>query len=554
MLRVERQDIWTIYIFALFNGLVSLSLPLGIQAIINLIAGGKVNSSWIILVILVIAGVGIAGILQILQLTVTENLQQKIFTRSAFEFSFRIPRVRLDAVGDAYMPEIVNRFFDTLSVQKGLSKILMDFPTALIQVFLGLLLLSFYHPFFILFGLVLLIYAFFIFYFTSRKGLETSLDESNNKYEVAHWLEEVARSMYTFKSGGNDSLVMDKTDESVSSYLHARQKHFSLLRLQFFNLVGFKVFMAAALLLIGGLLVFEQQMNIGQFVASEIIIILILASVEKLIFSMETIYDVLTATEKLGAVTDIPLEREEDDLPLPDAGSGMQVDLKGLHMPSPQMNSRSLEEFELHIPKGQKLAIHGDTGSGKELLMELISGLYENYDGHLSYNDVPAQNISVLDLRRRIGTFLPKDEIFLGTILENITLGRPGVGMPEVKTVTSLLGLQDLINQWKRGYHTMLLPEGKNMSELVQLKIKLARALVGEPDLIIIGGDCSALDGDTKERLILYMRDTKASIIINTHDRKLVEGMDRLVELHDGRIVDDKTMSASNLNETNLKG
>ena len=149
---------------------------------------------------------------------------------------------------------------------------------------------------------------YLIFRFTAPNGLRTSLVESKYKYEVVHWLEEIARAMETFKLAGKSQLPMTKTDEAVTDYLTARKAHFKTLVFQYINLTGFKVIVAAGLLLIGSLLVFNQQMNIGQFVASEIIIILVLASVEKLILSMETIYDVLTSIEKIGTVTDIPLE------------------------------------------------------------------------------------------------------------------------------------------------------------------------------------------------------------------------------------------------------
>ena len=204
-----------------------------------------------------------------------KNIQQKIFTRSAFEFAYRIPRMKMEAVDQSYMPELVNRFFDTLSIQKGLPKILMDFSSASLQIVFGLILLSLYHPFFIMFSLVLILIVYLIFKFTTPRGLKTSLKESTYKYEVAHWLEELARANSTFKLAGKTSLPMQRTDEKVSQYLIHRKAHFKTLLLQYINLVGFKMVIAAGLLLIGGLLVINQQMNIGQFVASEIIIILI---------------------------------------------------------------------------------------------------------------------------------------------------------------------------------------------------------------------------------------------------------------------------------------
>ena len=181
LFQLERKDIYQVFYYAIFAGLVSLSLPLGVQAIINLIQGAQISSSWIILVILVTIGVSFAGALQIMQMRIIETLQQRIFTRSSFELSYRFPRIRMSQLRNLYPPELANRFFDTLTLQKGLSKILIDVPTALIQILFALVLLSFYHPFFIFFGIFLLSLMFFVFRYTVKRGLETSIVESKYK-------------------------------------------------------------------------------------------------------------------------------------------------------------------------------------------------------------------------------------------------------------------------------------------------------------------------------------------------------------------------------------
>ncbi|MBT8291504.1 MAG: ABC transporter ATP-binding protein, partial [Muriicola sp.] len=315
LLKLDKRDIFQIFYYAIFAGLVNLSLPLGIQAIINLIQGAQISTSWIVLVILVTLGVAFGGILQLMQIRIIENVQQKIFTRSSFEFAYRFPKIKLSELRNLYPPELANRFFDTLTVQKGLAKILVDFPAALLQIIFGLMLLSFYHPFFIIYGFLLLLLIYFVFKFTAQKGLETSLEESENKYKVAHWLQEVARSIISFKLSGKTSLAMEKNDVLVEKYLEARESHFRILVIQFIQMIGFKVLVTVGLLLIGGILVLNQEMNIGQFVAAEIIILLVINSVEKLILGLETFYDLLTSLEKLGQVVDKDLEPVNGERP-----------------------------------------------------------------------------------------------------------------------------------------------------------------------------------------------------------------------------------------------
>ena len=154
LLKSEKKEIYAIYFYAVLNGLVSLSLPLGIQAILNFILGGRLTTSWVILVIIVALGVIFGGFLQVSQLYLSEKLQQRVFSNSAIEFAYRLPRLKMESLRGKYAPELVNRFFDTINLQKGLSKLLIDFSTASLQVFFGLILLAIYHPFFIIFSFI----------------------------------------------------------------------------------------------------------------------------------------------------------------------------------------------------------------------------------------------------------------------------------------------------------------------------------------------------------------------------------------------------------------
>lgn len=536
LLKVDKQEVLGIYIYALFHGLITLSLPLGIQAIINLISGGQVSTSWVILVVFVIAGIAFTGVLQILQLSITENIQQKIFARSAFEFAYRIPRLRIESVENAYIPELVNRFFDTLSVQKGLSKILMDFSTASLQVLFGLLLLSFYHPFFIIFSLSLIVIVSLIFRFTAPQGLRTSLIESTYKYEVAHWLEELARTMETFKLAGNSSLPMEKTDRVVEGYLGARKAHFKTLVIQYINLVSLKVLIAAGLLLIGGLLVINQQMNIGQFVAAEIIIILVLSSVEKLILSMETIYDVLTAIEKIGNIVDIPLEK--------DTGSKIAMDENGiaikLHNVSYQFSDARdfiLKDIGLDIKAGEKICISGSSGSGKSLLLQIIGGLHENYSGAINYNGIPWTNWCKADLRDFIGDSLSKEDIFKGTIEENISLGRKGINLNQVQKMAEIVGLSTYVDSLPEGYNTVLVPEGKNLPGSVRLKLILTRSIIGNPKLVLLEDEFNLLHESDKSRFLNYLSEINATVIAISNNIQTSNSFNRTIVLRSGKVI-----------------
>ena len=545
LIKVDRQEIISIYVYALFNGLVSLSLPIGIQAIINLISGGQVSTSWIVLVVFVILGVALSGAMQIMQLAISENLQQKIFTRSAFEFAYRIPRMKLEAVDRSYIPELVNRFFDTLSVQKGLSKILLDFSSASLQTIFGLILLSLYHPFFIIFSLVLILIVYMIFRFSAPRGLRTSLTESKYKYEVAHWLEEMARTMGTFKLAGRTPLPLEKTDDAVQGYLKSRKAHFKALLVQYINLVGFKVIIAAGLLLIGGLLVINQQMNIGQFVASEIIIILVLASVEKLILSMETIYDVLTSIEKIGGVTDIPLERDTGTKASHLSEEGLGVRLNNFSYRFEGNIENTLKTIDLEVKPGERICIAGFNGSGKSVLLQAIAGLYNDFTGSLSFDQIPLGNWCKQDLHGLMGDNVSKEDIFNGTLEENISLGKPEITMEAIQSASRIVGLNQFVETLEKGYDTELFPEGKNLPQSVRLRIMLARSLTSNPKLMLLEDNFNRLDARDKERFLDHLfTEKKCTVIVVSNDELLAERFDRVIVLKSGLIIGDGPIQA----------
>ena len=484
LLDLERKDIFQIFYYAIFSGLVSLSLPLGIQAIINLIQGAQISTSWIVLVILVTAGVVFSGALQLMQLRIIETIQQRIFTRASFELSYRFPKIKMNELRNYYPPELANRFFDTLTIQKGLSKILIDVPTAILQILFALILLSFYHPFFIIFGVFLLILVYVVFKYTAQKGLQTSLEESKYKYKVVHWIQEIARSVVSFKLSGNTSLAVQKNDDLVSKYLIARENHFKVLIIQFMKMIGFKVIVTASLLVIGGTLVLNQSMNIGQFVAAEIIILLVINSVEKLILGLESFYDVLTSLEKLGQVVDKDLESQEGETP--DYKKGVTLEFDNVSYLVSNRDKPILKNISFKIPCKSRIIINGESGSGKSSLLQLIAGIIEPTSGHIYIDNLSLSSLHLNYYRSHLGLSLSIENPFEGTIKENLTFGNTNISDEEIFKILEIVGLAQFIKEQPKGLQTILYPEGKQMSYTIAKKIVLARAILKQPKVLIL--------------------------------------------------------------------
>ncbi|WP_179345414.1 peptidase domain-containing ABC transporter [Winogradskyella ursingii] len=505
LLKLEKRDVLQVIYYAVFSGIVALTLPLGIQAIINLIQGAQVSTSWVILVILVTVGVAFVGILQLMQMRIIETIQQRIFTRASFEFTYRFPKLKMNELRNYYPPELANRFFDTLNIQKGLAKILVDVPAAILQILFALILLSFYHPFFIAFGFILLLLIYVVFKFTARRGMETSLSESKNKYKVAHWIQEVARAVVSFKLSGKTTLAVNKNDQLVDDYLKARESHFKVLVIQFIQMIGFKVIVTAGLLLIGGLLVLNQEMNIGQFVAAEIIILLVIASVEKLILGLESFYDVLTSLEKMGQVVDKELEPQEGDKP--EFKENFVIELDNASYKVPNREKPILKDITLKINSKSRLLIRGESGSGKSSLLRLIGGIIEPTKGKVFLDKYLLKNINLNHYRSHLGMSLADETPFEGTIRENITFGNPDISDDQLMWAIDKTGLYEFVKQSAQGLNTVLYPEGKQTSATVAKKIVLARAIVDQPRVLILEDPLQYFENDEAQRIISFLTD-----------------------------------------------
>ena len=536
LLSLEKKDILQITYYAIFSGFMTLTLPLGIQAIINLIQGAQISTSWVVLVILVPLGVAFNGALQLMQLRIIESLQQKIFTRASFELSYRFPKIKMEALRAYYPPELANRFFDTLTIQKGLSKILIDAPAALLQILFALILLSFYHPFFIVFGFMLLALIYTVFKYTAVKGLESSLEESKHKYRVAHWIQEVARSIVSFKLSGKTQLALDKNDHLVKDYLNAREKHFKVLVLQFIQMIGFKVLVTAGLLLIGGALVLNQEMNIGQFVAAEIIIILVISSVEKLILGLESFYDVLTSLEKLGQVVDKELESQKGDTI--SAETSFNLILSKVFYSVPDRDTPILSDINLEISNQCRILVRGESGSGKSSLLRLLAGIIDPTSGRIFINDAALSSLHLNSYRALLGLSLSEETPFEGTIRENVSFNNLEVTDQRIRAVFNEIGLKEFLKDQPNGLDTYLKPEGKQIAYTVAKKIILARAIIKNPKLLILEDPLDQFSMEEAANIITYITDPihNWSLIVVSANKQWESSCNTIVNLDNGKI------------------
>lgn len=537
LLGTEKREIGIVYVYAALVGLFSLALPLGVQSIINLISGGLILQPVVLLILFVVGGTVASGVLQLMQLSVVETIQQRVFARMALEFAWRVPRLELEEVLGESLPEQMNRFFEALTIEKSLSKLLTDVTAALLSVVLGLLLLTFYHPYFTLAGVVLALGAWLTFRFTGRAGLDTSLVESKYKYRIVHWFEDIARSVTAFKFAGRSGIALQRTDALLAGWLTYRRKHFKVLVWQGATAVLFKVIVTALLLVLGSVLVVQREISLGQFVASELVIVTVVGAVEKLIGSMATIYDVLTAVEKAGHVTDLPLERA-GGRPLPASATPAAVALADVSYAYPGARGQALRGITLDIRPGERVAITGFDGAGQSTLLRVMTGLLGSYTGSVAWDGVSLRELDPWALRAHVGQVLAANELLDATVIENVALGRPDISDADALAALEAAGLGDWVRALPQGSATPVVASGSRLPSSVVARLLVARAIAGRPRLIVADDVLGNAELEHRAAITALLTDKARpwTLVAATHDPHFLASCDRIVVLRDGAV------------------
>lgn len=535
ILQLDKKEVSAIYIYAILAGLVQLVTPLGIQSIIGFVMAGALSTSIVVLITVVVLGVFLNGLFQIRQLQIIEKIKQKIYTRDALSFANKIPHLNIEKLDNFYLPELVNRFFDTITLQKGIEKILLEIPAAFIQILFGIILLSLYHPVFIAFGIVLVVLLYVILATTLPKGFTKNLLASDYKYKTAAWLQELARVVKTFKYAKKTSLHIDKTDDLVSNYLIARTSYFKILLTQFWSLVAFKIIITAAMLIVGVYLLLNQQINIGQFIAADIVILAVISSVEKLILTLDKAYDTLTAIEKLDKIKSAELESAGTNII---AGSnGMKIDFKNVSFNYPN-GKNVLTDINVEIQAGEKVLIVGNSGSGKSTLLRLLTGTFTNFSGAIRINNIALGSYAIDSLRSNTGVLISQQDIFQGTIRDNITMGDTSITNEELYQLTKSTGLESFIGELEIGFDTDIDPAGKKLPEKIKQGILLARALFCRKTLLLLENPFDGLEVNTIESVKEMMAKLEnVTMLVTAGTNAHQEIFDKIIYLENGSIV-----------------
>ena len=537
LLNAEKEDIRVIGVFALGTGVLTLATPIAVQALVNNVAFGTVLQPVVVLTLALVLGLGLSSALTALEVYVVEILQRRLFVRVTGDLAHRLPRLKLGALDGKYGPELVNRYFDVFTVHKATATLLLDGLDLVLRTGVGLLLLAFYHPLLLAFDIVLIIALLFVLLILGRTGQSTAVKESKAKYQVAAWLETIAARPTAFKPPAAQIMARDRVDHLARDFLLARKDHFRIVMRQTIGSLVVQTVASAALLGLGGWLVIQGQLTLGQLVAAELVVTAVVASFAKMGKQVESFYDLLAGVDKLGNLADLPMERHDGEIGRIAPGpGGSELDISDLTI-KPGQRAPVLASAKHRFECGSKTVIVGGQGAGKSQISQVLLGLRSPQAGWLRLNGTDYRDLSVDDLRRRMA-LVESAEVIPGTILQNVRMGRVYLDNTEIRRTLEMVGLLDVVTALPEGLQTELTMDGWPLSETERRQLMLARAMVGSPEILVVDGLLDALSPQAAEAAIESLLHPKGvwTLIVLTRRPELAARFQSKLEIVDGQL------------------
>lgn len=522
LMKPEASDIWTVAVFALITGLLALATPLAVESLVNTVAFGRLLQPVVVLALMLLAFLSFSAALLGLQTYVVEIIQRRIFARVSADLSYRLPRIIPSSMEGQSGRELVNRFFDVITVQKASSALMLDGISLVLNTLIGMTVLAFYHPWLLGFDIVLLALILFVIFVLGRGAVNTSIKESKAKYVVASWLEDLVGCPTAFRYRGAAEFALDQADHYTYEYLNARKKHFRIVMRQIIFALGLQAAASTTLLGLGGWLVIAGQLTLGELVAAELIVTVIVGSFAKMGKHLQSYYDLLASVDKLGMLFDLPMERQDGLLQFSQKDPA-EVSINGVGFTDFHGHT-SEHHIDLFVESGGRLMLTGPSGSGKSRLLDLLFGLTPATKGHVSINEIDPRDMRPDALRKHVA-LVRNIEIFNGSLEENIHLERPYVSTSDVREALEWVGLYEQVLQLPHGLQTQLVDTGYPLTENQARKLMLARAIVGRPRLLLVDGLLDALPDDEADELTRMLVDSDRlwTLIMVTGRRNLIE-------------------------------
>jgi ABC-type bacteriocin/lantibiotic exporter with double-glycine peptidase domain len=527
LLRLERRVLALVVSYSLAIGLFSLIVPLTVQELTNTFAFAIQPVTIVTLAGIMIAALLFVGAFRSLQYYAVEVLERRLFARVAIGMSQQIPH--LQVLG--FRPRYANHFMETVFMQRALSVLLVDLINVVVGGAVGMTILVFYHPYFLLYN-ALLLGGFSVVFLLSHGGLRATIDMSHAKYDTLHWIQEISYNLLHFKATDSRAILIQRTDELVGKYIERRQTRFGILIRQYLGSVGWQAVAHGGLIATAAWLLSIGQLTLGQLVAAEVVVSGLLASFDEVVKRMGHIFYFMTGLKELDFVFSLPKDQASSSLsvPLPDPTvHGIRLTCKDLSVQHPDVPA-IFQQFNVEVTPGEKVGIYASSTAAKTALARVLAGLEAPTAGLIRYNGVDLRHIGMTAINRCRGFMIDSQlTLFEGTIEDNIVLGRSYVPYSDVRWALRFAELEEDVDALPQGLKTHIRAPGKILAPTHIMRILLARAVLARPQILVFDGILQNLQPVLRETLLrrLCSKDEPWSVIFVSNDPNLTPHVDR---------------------------
>lgn len=476
----ERNFFWLSIVYGLGISLLSLATPISVQLLINSIANTALPTPLFTLSALLLFLLLISGLLGVMRTYMMELFRRRFMARLVADITLRAINAANPFFADNRRIDLFNRYFEMINIQKTVPSLLIGGFTIVLQAAVGITVTSFYHPFFLIFNVMVIVMIWLIWRIWSRGALRSSIALSHEKYAAAHWLESVGASNGFYKSARHIDYALARSEAVSAAYVAAHKKHFSYYLPQNIALAILYAVASAGLLALGGWLVIQEQLSIGQLVAAELILSGVFYGVSQMASYLDDYYDFFAAVEELALLYDIPQEPPQParTLPLPPRGSGLTMARVGFTHVS------GAGQFDLVIPDGSRLVAQGSPGM-ERVFSTLLKRHRKPDKGLITIGGIDISGLDLLELRTDVQV-LDRPAVVECTIAEYLRLANPDADPSAMMRALQLVGLDDRIAMLPDGMQTVLSSTGYPLSLGKTMQLRLAAAVLGEPRILVM--------------------------------------------------------------------
>ena len=488
----EFPFIKVILINTLAMSLLGLAIPLSIQSVINNITSRAMLQPLVILCLVLLFILSFSGLLQVIQTYVVETLKRRIFVRFGLVISERMSHYQDEVFKKVNSPALINRYFDTLIMQSSMVSFFVEGFGFGLMFIIGFGLLIFYHPYFLVFALAMASFLVVNWMLFGPDGVKAGSPEADGKYGVVSWIEELSRVRTMFSSERGRDFSNKKMVYLFNIWLEKRNHLFDFQFRQHIGLQIFSVTTNVMLLFIGGYLVLQQQLTVGQLVAASLVVSNIVSSIPRLQTFFFSIYDYSTAIDKLAEFYDFPLEEVNSN--------AVKVNTKKIELKNVKLSPNY--HFNFSLPEDKTNYIYVKSFSSIDNLYDLIIGNIVPEEGNVTFDGLFMQDVDLSRLRDKV-QLIRHDQFFAGTIMENLVgFANKAPDTAQVQNILEMVGLWDNVKILPEKLETEIRPNGFPFSKSQLMALQIARAMIIRPELILITPDFEQIS-TFKRRLCL---------------------------------------------------